>query len=127
MNPIQEQEVRFFLRIGKDKCLKLRDSIYSDNLPKRTLDEMGINVQSKAGHLSVSWNGVYDQPVYYRVEILPADGDLTNAYFISRFQGSDSKGLEIKPTTAGEVNRLQEMKADQLPNPPFSPFVRAWN
>ena len=49
----EKREVRFYLRIGKNTQLKLQDTIYSQNLPQRTL--------------KVSWNSYQNPDIYYRV------------------------------------------------------------
>lgn len=106
----QKQEVRFYVRIGKNTHLKLRDSIYSENLPQRVADEMNLTANSKESALMVNWNPYPAQKVYYRVEILPDNMDVTNPYFISRIQGVGTGQLTIRNTTSGEVNKLGELK-----------------
>lgn len=107
----RKQEVRFYLRIGKNTHLKLKDTIYSDNLPQRVPDEMNLSANSKESSLVVNWTPYSNRNVYYRVEILPKNMDVTNPYFISRIQGIGTNQLVIRTTTGGEVNKLSELKS----------------
>lgn len=106
----QKQEVRFYVRIGKNNHLKLRDSIYGENLPLRVSDEMNLTANAKESALQVAWDPYPAQKVYYKVEILPRNLDVTNPYFISRVQGIGTAQLTVKGTTSGEVNKLGELK-----------------
>ncbi|MEG2276452.1 MAG: hypothetical protein RSC80_01280 [Odoribacter sp.] len=119
--PIQEdyfdfdatpREVRFYLRIGKNTELKLKDSIYTYNLPERTPTEIALKVErlQETGTLSIGWNPFPQQSIYYRIEILSNDMNTLKPYFVSRIQLPFSVGLQIKQTTAGEINRVEELK-----------------
>lgn len=59
----EKREVRFYLRIGKNTQLKLQDTIYSQNLPQRTLSESGLEAITElgTGALKVSWNSYQNQ------------------------------------------------------------------
>lgn len=128
----KDQEVRFYLRLGKDNHVKLRDSVFADNLPKRTPAETDLNVTERNGAIRVTWNPYPGKEVYYRIEVLPEDMDLTNPYFISRIQQSGSGVLEVSPTTAGEVNSVGELRsgktyAVRLSALLYEPDVDPWN
>lgn len=105
------REVRLFLRIGKNTNLKLQDSIYSQNLPQRTLAESGLEAITELGTsiLNVKWNSYNDPGISYRVEIYPRNMDLTKPYFVSRIQPSNSSEMKISATTSGEVNKIGEL------------------
>lgn len=103
------REVRFYLRIGKGTNLKLRDFIYSENLPERVPGEMGLKAMGEASELTVQWYPFTSPRVYYQVEIFPRNMDLSKPYFVSRIQPAGSTGMKVKNTTAGEVNRLPEL------------------
>lgn len=127
-----EQEVRFYFRIGRNKHLKLRDSIYGDNLPVRTNDEMNIATKVQSSTLSVSWEAMDRDDVYYRIEILPVSGKNINPYFVSRIQRPGAEHLDIKAITAGEVNRLNELKSGEsymvrLSALLYEPGIDPWN
>lgn len=109
----EEREVRFYLRLGKDTHLKLKDTIYGDNLPQRLPEDVNLNVNEQSGTMKVTWVPYPSGKVFYRVEILSRDLDLVNPYFISRIQNVGASGLEIKPTTGGEVNRWDELKTGE--------------
>lgn len=128
----RKQEVRFYLRIGKNTHLKLKDTIYSDNLPQRVPDEMNLSANSKESSLVVNWTPYGNRNVYYRIEILPRNMDVTNPYFISRIQPIGTGQLAIKTTTAGEVNKLKELKSGEsyyirLTALLYEPGVDPWN
>lgn len=132
IDDIRKQEVRFYLRIGKNTHLKLRDSLYSTNLPRRLPDEMNLTVNVVNGTLNVSWVPFSSGSVYYRVEVLSKDMDLVDPYFISRVQNAGSASLNIKTTTAGEVNRVNELKGGEtymirLTALMYEPGVDPWN
>ena len=98
------------MRIGKNTQLKLQDTIYSQNLPQRTLSESGLEAITElgTGALKVSWNSYQNPDIYYRVEI-SKKMDLTQPYFVSRIQPATSTGMTINTTTSGEVNRIGEL------------------
>lgn len=128
----KKQEVRFYFRIGKDKHLKLRDSIYNDNLPMRTNDEMDIMTKMQSSTLSVSWDAYERDDIYYRIEILPVNGKIVNPYFVSRIQSPGTQHIDIKATTAGEVNRLSELQSGEsymirLSALLYEPGIDPWN
>ena len=128
----QKQEVRFYCRIGRDKHLKLCDSIYGDNLPKRTNDEMNITTKMQSSTLSVTWDAFERNDVYYRIEVLPINKKVVTPYFVSRVQMPGTKRLDIKSTTAGEVNRLNELQSNKsymirLSALLYEPGVDPWN
>lgn len=102
------REVRFYLKIGKAYQLKLKDSIYGQNLPKRLPDEMNLSVEGKSSVLHVNWRP-YEGAVYYRVEVFPRNMDITKPYFVSRVQPKGTSLLEVKPTTAGDLNQLNDL------------------
>ncbi len=107
------REVRFYLRIGRNTDLKLRDSIYPDNLPERAPATMALLAYPKDGNLNVCWNPYERKDVYYRVEVFPADMDLDKPYFVSRIQNSGSEKLSVSTTTAveeGTVNKLRDLQ-----------------
>ena len=107
----EKREVRCYLRIGKNTQLKLQDTIYSQNLPQRTLSESGLEAITElgTGALKVSWNSYQNPDIYYRVEIFSKKMDLTPPYFVSRIQPATSTGMTINTTTSGEVNRIGEL------------------
>lgn len=105
------REVRFYLRLGKNTNLKLQDFIYSENLPMRLPDEMELKANCRESGLEVEWKPFSTQRVYYRLEILSRNMDLTNPYFVSRIQGVGTSVLNIKTITAGDLNRLNELKS----------------
>lgn len=132
IDDVRKQEVRFYLRIGKNTHLKLRDSLYSTNLPRRLPDEMNLTVNVVNGILNVAWVPFSSGSVYYRVEVLSKDMDLVDPYFISRVQNAGSASLNIKTTTAGEVNRVNELKGGEtymirLTALMYEPGVDPWN
>lgn len=106
------REVRFYLRLSKDLHIKLRDSIYSENLAKRLPAEMDLNAAYKNGDLKVEWNPYPGQQVYYRVEVFPKN-NINDPYFVSRIQPATTAELMIKTTTAGELNRMKELKSGE--------------
>lgn len=124
--------VRFYLRIGKNNQLKLRDSIYTNNLPRRLPSETDLNVNEKNGAIRVSWHPYSESKVYYKVEVLSKDMDLTNPYFISRIQSAGKDMLEITSTTAGEINRIGELRSGdtyvvRLTALLYEPGIDPWN
>ncbi len=126
------REVRFYLRIGKNNAVKLRDSLYSDKLPERTFAETNLNVNERNGAIRVTWKPYPEDDVYYRVEVLPGDMKLTDSYFISRVQNAGSNVLELTSTTAGEVNRLRELRSGEtyvvrLTALLYEPGIDPWN
>lgn len=128
----KEQEVRFYLRIGKNTHLKLRDSIYGDNLPRRLPAETDLSVSEKNGSLRVMWNPYAGNKVYYRIEILNKEMDLTDPYFISRIQNAGSTALEVTSATAGEINRIGALKSGdtyivRLTALLYEPGIDPWN
>lgn len=132
IDDVRKQEVRFYLRIGKNTHLKLRDSLYSTNLPRRLPDEMNLTVNVVNGTLNVAWVPFSSGSVYYRVEVLSKDMDLVDPYFISRVQNAGSASLNIKTTTAGEVNRVNELKGGEtymirLTALMYEPGIDPWN
>lgn len=110
-----ERDVRFYFRIGGSYHLKLSDRIYADNLEQRTADQFDLSAVNPSGvsTLNVSWNPFNNTAVYYRVEIFNKDMDLVNPVFISRIQSPETSLLKINATTAGEVNRMGEIKAGE--------------
>ena len=106
--PDQQAGIGF---IGKNTQLKLQDTIYSQNLPQRTLSESGLEAITElgTGALKVSWNSYQNPDIYYRVEIFSKKMDLTQPYFVSRIQPATSTGMTINTTTSGEVNRIGEL------------------
>ena len=88
-----------------------KDTIYSQNLPQRTLNESGLEAITElgTGALKVSWNSYQNPDIYYRVEIFSKKRDLTQPYFVSRIQPATSTGMTINTTTSGEVNRIGEL------------------
>ena len=106
----KSKELRFHLRIGSEHNIKLKDMIYSSNLPERLLSEMDLNVDEENGEIEVSWHPYSMDGVYYKVEILSENEDLKNPYFISRIQRAGASSLTIKNTTAGEVNRMNDLE-----------------
>lgn len=107
----KDQEVRFYLRLGKDTHLKLSDSIYSENLILREPSEVNLKAMDKEGAVWVTWNPYPVQKVSYRVDILSEMMDVAHPYFVSRVQPVSTAGLQIRSTTAGDVNRISEMKS----------------
>lgn len=105
----EEREVRFYLRIGSNTRFKLNDFIYGDNLPERSAEEMALSAESFSGALKVEWNP-YEGNVYYRVEVFPKSMEYKDVYFVSKIQPASSSEMQIKSTTAGEVNRISELK-----------------
>lgn len=106
----QSREVRFYLRVGKDVQIKLKDIIYTENLFERLPADVALSAIEQDGVLVVEWEPYTQQNVYYKVDVFPKDMDLTKPYFISRIQPVRSNHLDIKTTTAGEVNRMDELK-----------------
>lgn len=109
----QPYEARFYLRIGSGNQIKLSDRIYSDNLPVKYPDEVALAADNTGGvtHMNVTWNPYGRSDVYYRVEIFSKDMDLMRPYFVSRLQPAGTNKLTVNPNTAGDVNRMGEMKA----------------
>lgn len=109
----QEKEVRFYLKIGKNEQVKLSDRIFSYNLPVRAVADFALNAVNTMGvtTLTVTWSPFAMNDVFYRVEIFNEQADLTAPYFVSRIQPAGSRRLDIKSGTAGEVNRMAEMKS----------------
>lgn len=105
-----KKEVRFYIRVGKDIHLKLRDSLYRENLPGRLPAETNLNINDNSGDMLVSWTPYALPKVYYRIEVLDKYMDLRTPYFVSRIQNPGTASLIVKSTTAGEVNRLNELK-----------------
>lgn len=105
------REVRFYIRIGKDTPLKLRDSLYGENLPQRYPSEVALKASVEAGVATVSWEPYSSPRVFYRVEIFPDNMDLTQPYFVSRIQPAQSSEMKIRVTTGGELNRIQELES----------------
>lgn len=106
-------ETRFYVRIGGEGHLKLRDIIFEGNIPERPLADVQLLAQNPQGvsALTVSWNPYSRSDIYYRVEIFNGDMDLIRPYFISRIQAAGSGRIVIRNNTAGEVNRMNEMKS----------------
>ena len=102
------QEIRFYLRIGKNEQVKLRDLVTDENLPERLPEEMELSADSKNSALHVSWLP-YEGAVYYRVEVFPENMDLTKPYFVSRVQPRGTRLLKIQHSTAGELNKWTEL------------------
>lgn len=106
------QEVRFYIRIGNDGQLKLRDMIYQNNIPERALADVQLQAGNPQGvsSLSVSWNPYNRSDIYYRIEVFDGNMDLIRPYFVSRIQSPGSREIVIKNNTAGDVNRMSELK-----------------
>lgn len=109
----KSREVRFYIRIGKNGNLKLKDNVYGQNLPERSLADVQLEAKNPqgVGVLTVSWNPYGRSDIYYRVEVFDQNVDMIHPYFISRVQMPGCGQLVIRPNTAGEVNRMSEMKS----------------
>lgn len=114
--PEMDKEIRFYVRIGKDGNLKLRDVIYGgQNIPDRPLADVQLKADNEQGisALTVEWNPYERGDVYYQVEVFSKDMDIMKPYFVSRVQVPGSRKLVIRPNTAGEINRMSELKPDE--------------
>lgn len=61
----EKREVRFYLRIGKNTQLKLQDTIYSQNLPQRTLSESGLEAITELGTGALKVSGIHTRtPIF---------------------------------------------------------------
>lgn len=109
----EEQDIRFYFKIGKDQNIKLQDRIYTENLPERSLSDFALNASNLQGvsALTVTWQPYASSSIYYRIDILNERMELTNPYFVSRIQPVNSGRLEVKTGTAGEVNRMSDLKS----------------
>lgn len=109
----KQREVRFYVRIGNEGHLKLKDVIFENNIPERPLADVQLLAQNPqgVGALTVNWNPYSRSDIYYRVEIFDGNMDLIRPYFISRIQSPGSGQIIIRNNTAGEVNRMSEMKS----------------
>lgn len=109
----QSREVRFYLRIGKNIQLKLADFIFTENLPERLPSEVALAATAQDGALVVTWEPYVRQDVYYKIEVLGKDMDLTKPYFISRIQPGLINRIDVKTITAGEINNMGALKAGE--------------
>lgn len=108
-----EQDVRFYFKIGKNQDLKLQDRIYAGNVPERSLSDFALNATNLQGvsALTVTWQPYPSSGIYYRIDVFNERMELTNPYFVSRIQPVNANRLEIKAGTAGEVNRMTDLKS----------------
>lgn len=108
----KRRDVRFYVRIGGDGNLKLKDSIFEGNIPERPLADVQLKAQNPQGisTLTVEWNPYSQGDIYYRVEIFDGNMDLIRPYFISRMQTPGSRQIVIRNNTAGDINRMSEIK-----------------
>lgn len=108
----RDQEVRFYLRIGSEQ-LKLRDSLYNENLPSRIPAELALETNCQDGGLRVSWNPYPADKIYYKIEIFSRDMNLKKPFFVSRIQPAGTGELFVKATTAGELNEMGQLQAGE--------------
>lgn len=106
------RDVRFYIRIGGDGHLKLKDSIFGNNIPERPLADVQLTAQNPQGvsALTVDWNPYNQADIYYRIEIFDGNMNLIRPYFISRIQAPGSRQIVIRNNTAGDINRMNEIK-----------------
>lgn len=109
----KEKEVRFYFKIGKSEQVKLSDRLFANNLPDRSPTDFALNAVNPLGvtTLTVTWNPYPESNVYYRVEVFNEQMDLINPYFASRIQPAGTGRLDVRTSTSGEVNRMDEMKS----------------
>lgn len=103
-------KVRFYFRIGSNNHVKLDDSIYTDNVPNCRLDEFDLRAipALDAAKMVVKWAPLDAEKVFYRVELF--DERMKELYFSSNVQLPGLGELTINSSTAGEVNRMSDLK-----------------
>lgn len=108
----QKQLIRFYFKLGRKDNVKLDDYIYRDNLLPLEIGDYDLRVANTpdAGKMTVKWNPVVQENVYYKVEVFNENMSLVDPYFVSKVQLPGSNSLMIDFTTAGEVNRINELK-----------------
>lgn len=124
------QEVRFYLRVGKNIHLKLRDSLYASHLPKYLPTQAGLNGIAADGELNVEWNPYPDENVCYRIEVYKDNAD--DPYFISKVQYHSKGTLKINTNTDGELNEISRLRPGQsyqlrLTAILYEPGIDPWN
>lgn len=108
----QKQQVRFYFKVGRKDQVKLDDYIYTGNLEPLEIGDYDLRVVNTpdAGKMTVKWNPVAQENVYYKVEVFNENMSLVTPYFVSNVQLPESSSLTIDFTTAGEINKINELK-----------------
>ena len=111
----KSREARFYIRIGNNNHLKLRDVIYENNVPERPLVDVQLQAQNPQGisSLTVNWNPYDRSDIYYRIEVFDGNMDLIRPYFVSKTQAARSGQIIIRTNTAGDINRIGELKSGE--------------
>jgi len=111
----EEKQVRFYLELEGSRLsrLKLDEIIYSDGII--SLDAVKkYTVENQS--ISVEWNAIDENGIYYYVEILGSDMDDAVPFFKSKRQpalADEVKNLQISNSTGAEINRVSELKTDE--------------
>ncbi|MGL5681573.1 MAG: hypothetical protein ACRDDZ_00795 [Marinifilaceae bacterium] len=110
--PDEPRNVKFYLRIGHSYNVKFIDQLYNTTIPERQPSEMNITASNNGGAstLAVGWVPYEEDDVYYRVEVLDMNRDVINPYFVSVLQQPGASSLIIDEGTAGEKNRIVDLK-----------------
>lgn len=112
---VEERDLKFYLQIGHSHHLKFRDHLYATNLPKRLPMDFDLQATNPGGasSLKVTWKPFDEDHIYYRIEVLNADKDPINPYFVSLLQGTHSSSIIINENSAGSHNRISELKSGE--------------
>lgn len=109
-----EKQVKFYLELegNEPNRLKLDETIYSEGIA--SLDEVK-SYTIENGSISVEWNAIDEDDVFYYVEILGSDRVDAVPFFRSNRQPASAdqvKILQISNSTGAEINRLSELESD---------------
>lgn len=109
--PDTERMVVFYINAGGNP-VKFSDKIYAGGVPKKSFDAFKLNAINKGQTLEVSWDAFSETGIYYRVEVLNADMDTSNPYFVSVLYANINSLSITKDTKTNEdlPNRMGELK-----------------
>jgi hypothetical protein len=112
-----KRTVKFYAKVngsGSDfEKIKLSDQIYKDDITAITYKK---DISQAGGVLTVKWNAIEEDDIFYYVEILAEADENAVPYFRSNRQPADSgeeMTLEISSSTGAEVNRVDQLENDK--------------
>lgn len=106
------QLVKFYLKFDNGENYKLDEQIYSSSIA--ALDNFSTTAThaSGAGSVTINWNAIDEDDIYYYVEILDKEGNEYLPKFRSTRQSAnagEAKELEITNSTASEYKALSDL------------------
>ena len=106
------QLIKFYLKFDNGESYKLDEQIYSSSIA--ALDNFSTTAThaSGAGSVTINWNAIDEDDIYYFVEILDKDGNEYLPKFRSTRQSAvagEAKELIIDNSTASEYEALNEL------------------